>query len=358
MTTKSIIKKLNNAIIEQENQELINSFREELIKNITEVYKDPLFYSLPIDQITKIINQVDFSNEEEVKEPFLILRTVISKTCEYHEKESIQLLNDIKVDKLPPLRIDDIINLVSNFSKSELLRKLYELNVEEQSLVSPDYEYITNKLEEENRKLKEEICKLKEEICKHNEENNKLRKRLETIKNQLYVRDLPLNADREFLNDFFSEAGNIIALSLKRHPRKPKLSAFITFDTHEAAEKAFNEINYTKLDGFPIRISWADAETMRLIHSDKGKLIIKGLEKSIEVSQLHETFSNFGEVITSKIPLDKDPVTGEFKSRGYGFVQFRNEADAELVKADLAGASINGQKIIVENYVKRPKPTQ
>ena len=171
MTTKSIIKKLHDAIFAQESQDVINGCREVLIENITEAYKEPLFYSLPIDQITSIIKEVDFSNEDEVKEPFLILRTVISKTSEYHGKESIQLLNDIKVDKLPSLQIDDIMSLISNFSTSELLRKLYELYVEEQSSISPDIEYTVNKQNEEINKLKEENNELRNRITKCVESN-------------------------------------------------------------------------------------------------------------------------------------------------------------------------------------------
>ena len=127
MTTKSIISKLHDAIFAQESQDVINVYRELLIENITEASKEALFYSLPIEQITSIIKEVDFSNEDEIKEPFLILRTIISKTSEYHGKESVQLLNDINVNKLPPLQIEDIIGLISNFSTSELLIKLYEL---------------------------------------------------------------------------------------------------------------------------------------------------------------------------------------------------------------------------------------
>ena len=67
MATKSIIQKLQDAIIKQKSQDAINGYREVLIENITEASKEALFYSLPIDQITSIIKEVDFSNEDEVK---------------------------------------------------------------------------------------------------------------------------------------------------------------------------------------------------------------------------------------------------------------------------------------------------
>ena len=165
---------------------------------------------------------------------------------------------------------------------------------------------------------------------------------------QLYVGDLPISADENFLRSLFAECGNIIpnGIILKKHRTLPKAYAFITFESHEAADKAITENNYTKLDGTPIRISWADPETKRIQQSGQGNLFINGLDKTIEVSQLHEAFSNFGEIISCYIPLTNN------ESRGYGYIQFRNPADAERAKTDLADASINGKKIQIMDYVK------
>ena len=167
--------------------------------------------------------------------------------------------------------------------------------------------------------------------------------------NRLYVGDLPNCVDKEFIHDFFADCGKIIGIKIKRSKLRKMSYAFITFETHEGAEKAISEYNYTKLDHVPIRISWADSETKRIQQSGLGNLKIDGLDKTIEASQLHEVFSSFGEVISCYIPL----INGE--SRGCGYVQFRNPEDAQRAKEELADATINGKQIHITDYVKPKK---
>ena len=117
--------------------------------------KEPLFYSLPFEQISKIIKKVEFSNEDEVNDPLILLQTLIEKTSEVYEKEAVLLLNDIKVSNLPQPTLEDIIGIVSKFTKSEILTKLGELYKEEKSLPKLDYEYINKKYEEINKRYQE-----------------------------------------------------------------------------------------------------------------------------------------------------------------------------------------------------------
>ena len=167
--------------------------------------------------------------------------------------------------------------------------------------------------------------------------------------NQLYVGDLPEQVDETFLKSLFSEF-NITEIIIKKKGQVKKSFAFITFATHEEAEKALNELNYTKLDGVPIRISWSDGATKRIVSSNPGNLFIRGLDQSIEVSQLHEAFANFGEIISCKISMDE-----QGKSKGFGYIQFKNKEDAERAMSDLADASINGKKIEIQLYQKQRK---
>ena len=172
---------------------------------------------------------------------------------------------------------------------------------------------------------------------------------------KLYVSDLPQTVDEEFIRStLFSEYGEIKDIIFKKKRELERKFAFITFGKYEDAARALNEMNYTKLDGVPIRICWADAETRRIKLSGIGNLYIKGLDESFEVSQLHEAFSNFGDIISCKIPMNKDK-TGQLKSNGYGYVQFRNAEDAEKAMKYLADASINDKKISIEKYPKKSR---
>ena len=157
MSAKLIIKKLNKAINEKKSQDVINELTSILVETITEAAQEPLFYSLPFEHISKIVTKVEFGNEKEVSEPLLLLQTLIQKTSEFHGNKAISLLNKIKIEQLPPLSMDDIICLVSKFTKSELLVKLGELYEYDKSLLRVDYS-------QENSELKRKIAKLEKKL--------------------------------------------------------------------------------------------------------------------------------------------------------------------------------------------------
>jgi polyadenylate-binding protein len=109
-----------------------------------------------------------------------------------------------------------------------------------------------------------------------------------------------------------------------------------------------NEMNYTKLDGVPIRIVPADLETLAIVRSGKTKLFLKNLDYSIEESQLHEAFTQFGEVLSCKLARNENGA-----SLGYGYVQFRKEENAQQMLDELKGASINGRPLMIELFQGR-----
>lgn len=196
------------------------------------------------------------------------------------------------------------------------------------------------------------FCWTKIEFTKIKESHFLSKNRMATLTTQIFVGDLPKDIDEIFLRHFFAESGEIIPNSgivLKKHKTLDSSFAFVTFATHEQAAEAMKNLNYTKLDGRPIRILWCDTETKAIIKSGRGSLFINGLDESIEVSQLHDAFSTFGEIISCKIPLT------DGKSRGYGYIQFRNPENAEKAKLELADASINGKPIKIDNYNRKSR---
>ena len=171
---------------------------------------------------------------------------------------------------------------------------------------------------------------------------------------QLFVADIVSNVDEEFLKQFFEECGQINSIILKKREGSDRQFCFLTYDKRESAYKALNDLNYSKISGLPIRISWAGLDTKKIFSSGKGNLFISGLDESIEVSQLHEAFANFGDIVSCKITMSKDK-NDQWKSNGYGFIQYRYPEDAEKAVSDLSGATINQKKIIIEPFSKKPK---
>ncbi|EAY16086.1 hypothetical protein TVAG_278520 [Trichomonas vaginalis G3] len=167
--------------------------------------------------------------------------------------------------------------------------------------------------------------------------------------NEVFIDDLPTCIDVQFLKELFEDYGHFPTDSIfvKKQTKPNKAYAFVTFKSHELAKRAIEELNYTKLDGVPIRMYWGDPYTMSLARSDANTLLIRGLAENIEVSQLHDAFSNFGNLVTCKIPLTN------LKSCGYGLVTFYSEEDARSAQNDLRDAAINGKPVEITFYQKQ-----
>ncbi len=82
---------------------------------------------------------------------------------------------------------------------------------------------------------------------------------------------------------------------------------------------------------------------------DKKKLYVGNLPWSVNDQSLKEMFSPFGEITEAVIISDR--YTG--RSKGFGFVTFANEADAEKAVAEMANKEIEGRKIVVN--VAKPR---
>lgn len=73
------------------------------------------------------------------------------------------------------------------------------------------------------------------------------------------------------------------------------------------------------------------------------KLFVGSLPWGVDDAKLNELFSQFGQV-TSAVVL-KDKMTG--RSRGFGFVEYADDAAADEAIQKLNGSDIEGRKIVV-----------
>lgn len=79
------------------------------------------------------------------------------------------------------------------------------------------------------------------------------------------------------------------------------------------------------------------------------RLFVGGLPYETTDSQLAEFFSQIGEVSQATVIIDK--YTGQGK--GFGFVEFANDEDADKAIKELSGKELGGRKIVVNEA--RPK---
>ena len=79
-------------------------------------------------------------------------------------------------------------------------------------------------------------------------------------------------------------------------------------------------------------------------------IFVGSLPFSIEEADLRESFEAYGAVDSVKIITDK--FTG--RSKGFGFVEMTNDAEAQKAIDELNGATVQGRAIVVNK--SEPKP--
>lgn len=80
---------------------------------------------------------------------------------------------------------------------------------------------------------------------------------------------------------------------------------------------------------------------------DKKKLFVGSLPWSLSSTSLKELFGAYGEIVDSIIISDS--ATG--RSKGFGFVTFAKQEDAEKAQAEMNGKDVEGRNIVV-NFAK------
>ena len=82
---------------------------------------------------------------------------------------------------------------------------------------------------------------------------------------------------------------------------------------------------------------------------DKKKLYVGNLPWGITNDGLKDVFASYGEIVEAVVITDR--MSG--RSKGFGFVTFANEADAEKAVAEMHEKDVNGRNIVVN--VARPR---
>jgi cold-inducible RNA-binding protein len=82
------------------------------------------------------------------------------------------------------------------------------------------------------------------------------------------------------------------------------------------------------------------------------KLFVAGLPYDLDDAELEEIFEKFGTVATARVAIDKE--TG--KSKGFGFVEMSNDADAKSAIENLKDISLGKKPLVVTQAEERRPP--
>jgi len=123
--------------------------------------------------------------------------------------------------------------------------------------------------------------------------------------------------------------------------------AYVNFYNVVDAERALDTLNYTAIKGKACRIMWKHRDpSMR--KSGQGNIFIKNLDKSVDTRTLHDTFSQFGNILSCKVSMDD-----QGNSRGFGFVQFETAEEANEAIAKVNGMLLEDKRLYVGPFQPR-----
>lgn len=172
---------------------------------------------------------------------------------------------------------------------------------------------------------------------------------------KLFVRNLSWSVTEQDLYDLFGQSGEVLSakIPLRREDGKPRGFAFVEMASLSDGQQAIQQLNGYFLQGRDLVVDFQD-ENRGAGHGGSGaissgnnksnKLFVRSLSYSATEHDLESLFQQVGQVVSVKIPTDRD--TGEPK--GFGFVEMASVDEAEQAIQSLNHTNLGGKSIVID----------
>lgn len=172
---------------------------------------------------------------------------------------------------------------------------------------------------------------------------------------KLFVRNLSWSVTENDLYELFGQSGEVISakIPIRREDGKPRGFAFVEMASLPEGQQAIQSLNGYFLQGRDIVVDFQDenrgtggggAASSAGVSAKSAKLFVRSLSYSVIESDLESLFQQVGNVVSVKIPTDRD--TGE--SKGFGFVEMSSVEEAERAIQSLNQANLGGKEIVID----------
>ncbi|XP_062253826.1 polyadenylate-binding protein 4 isoform X1 [Platichthys flesus] len=173
----------------------------------------------------------------------------------------------------------------------------------------------------------------------------------------VYIKNFGDDMDDERLKVFFDKYGKTLSVKVMTDPTgKSRGFGFVSYEKHEDANKAVEDMNGTDLNGKTVFVGRAQKKMERQnelkrkfemlkqerISRYQGvNLYIKNLDDTIDDEKLRKEFSPFGSITSAKVMLE------EGRSKGFGFVCFSSPEEATKAVTEMNGRIVGSKPLYV-----------
>lgn len=170
----------------------------------------------------------------------------------------------------------------------------------------------------------------------------------------VFIKNLDKSIDNKALYDTFSTFGNILSCKIMTDEHSNSRGyGFVHFETNEAAEQAIKNVNNMLLNDKKVFVGRFLTRSQRSeAYGSANKrftnVFVKNFGDNMDDDKLKEMFEKYGE-ITSAVVAKAD----DNKSKGHGFVNFKDAIAAESAVKDLHDSDYNGKKLFVGRFQKK-----
>ncbi|EEF34417.1 nucleolysin tia-1, putative [Ricinus communis] len=155
----------------------------------------------------------------------------------------------------------------------------------------------------------------------------------------VYVGNIHVNVTEKLLAEVFQTAGPLAGCKLIR---KDKSSyGFVDYHDRSCAAVAIMTLHGRQLYGQALKVNWAYANSQREDTSGHFHIFVGDLSPEVTDATLFACFSVYNSCSDARVMWDHK--TG--RSKGYGFVSFRNQREAQSAINDLSGKWLGNRQI-------------
>lgn len=166
----------------------------------------------------------------------------------------------------------------------------------------------------------------------------------EPNKRALYIGGLDPRVTEDVLRQIFETTGHVVSVKIIPDKNSKGLNyGFVEFDDPGAAERALNTLNGRRVHNSEIKVNWAYQSNTNNKEdtSSHFHIFVGDLSNEVNDEVLLQAFSTFGSVSEARVMWDMK--TG--RTRGYGFVAFRERSDAEKALSSMDGEWLGSRAI-------------